>query len=388
MKRLEITDEIKARLQNSVGMAPENIAVFECIAVNTKPVSKRGSIYDKSVLAAHTLGEMAAYLQGAGNFVPLHVLHMQGYELPVGRVFYGAVTADDQGMPELRTQFYVDLTDQQGKDFAGKIDNGTIDEVSINVMPKHLNCSACGYDYLDPKNMEANRWAFWDRTCPNDHVVGQDGVHVIVNGMARFHELSLVSLGAANGAKIMPKTATKLNLSDEDRQNLAANGLQPEAIMFMASTKQPKEGKPAMADENKGGNAGIDPVMFATTLAEKQVAETNLKAANDKIASLEAQIAEIPALREKAAKFDAADAELTTAKDTIAKQAKFAATALGLKDTDVPANFAEQVKFIEDCGVKLHQAIPEGGLSLAADHGKGKQEEGVNRAASFSLNKK
>ena len=52
---------------------------------------------------------------------------------------------------------------------------------------QHLNCSACGFDYLGPEATVDN---IYGQVCNNDHEIGVDGVHLIGNGMGRWLEQS------------------------------------------------------------------------------------------------------------------------------------------------------------------------------------------------------
>lgn len=360
MKRLQITPQIEARLKNSVGDVPSNIAVFEATALTTLPVSKRGSIYNGAVHSISFLKEMASFLQGEGNFVPLHTLHLQGVELPVGRVFYGD-TIDANGVGELRVQFFVTLSDEEGATLAGRLDNGTINEVSVQILPKHLNCSQCGYDYLDTENQKANPWAIYDRTCPNDHTVGVDGVHVLPNGLARFFELSLVSLGAAQGTKIIPASRARLSADNEDLQRLAANGVAPEMAILNATIKQPT------TEEESGQMSGIDPKIYAEALSETLILKKDvegkdnlIKTLKEEVSALSLKVSEFEAVKDKIGQIASLEASNKEFSEFVAEQAKFAATALSLPETSIPSETKAQLAFIKECGVKLHQMFPAG----------------------------
>lgn len=363
MKRLTITPEIEARLKNSVGEVPKDIAVYETIALNTLPVSKRGSIYNGAVHGEAFLKEMAAELQKNGSFLPIHTLHMQGYELPVGRGFYGEVLTNDKGLPELRVQYYISTgeADTEGRTLASRLDTGAINEVSVAVLPKHLNCSQCGWDFLSEENRKSHPWAIYDRTCGNDHVIGENGVHVLPNGLAKFFEMSLVSRGAANGAIVQGPSRARLSMDSEEMRSLAASGTAPEAAVMIAHFVQPTENQP----KKESGQMSVDLEKHIKLSADHIVLQKETAEKDQRIASLEGTIkdkdAEIVKLTEaggKAAELQAQNMEYSA---FIAEQAKFAATALSLAESAIPTGVKEQIAFVKECGVKLHQMFPAGG---------------------------
>lgn len=224
MKRIPITDAIKAAITSSVGEEVnfDSIAVFEAIAVTGHPISKKWSIFDGAVVTRNTMEQAAAKLN-TGEFVPLHTLHEQGYELPVGRLFQGTVGVDAQGINNLHTLFYTDDTE-----LASKLDNGIIEEVSVGLMPERMLCSGCTFDYADPANEEN----LWTRVCDNGHVLGMGGYRLLLDGVKKFMELSLVSKGASTGAKVL---GAKKRLLASQFDSLAASGNNLEHKTLFAS---------------------------------------------------------------------------------------------------------------------------------------------------------
>src|SRR5687768_12100353 len=164
-KRLEITPKIAAAIERSTGgsVDPNSVAVFEAIALNTLPISKKGSLFEGAVASESLLLGMAEYLNGDENFVPLHNNHDQGEALPIGRVFAGEARRTPMGTTEIRALFYLALSETE---FIEKIEAGVIDEVSVGVAPKHITCSECGFDYA---GKEATFDHLWERTCENGH---------------------------------------------------------------------------------------------------------------------------------------------------------------------------------------------------------------------------
>ena len=146
MKRIEVTERIKAFIKASVGDEIDytQVAVFEATAVTSLPLNKRGTIFDKGQITADTFVE-AANLINTGTFVPLHTLHEQGYEIPVGRVFYGEHVKSNQGVDELRALFFVDATSPA---LISRLDTGALEEVSVGMQFKRLLCSTCNIDLM------------------------------------------------------------------------------------------------------------------------------------------------------------------------------------------------------------------------------------------------
>ncbi len=94
------------------------------------PVEEDGATAVEEVPeTAQTFEEAATYLN-SGGYVPFHTLHNQGYEIPVGRVFYGEAQKNIKGFDELRVLAFIDLTAHE--DLANKIDNGVVEEVNYD----------------------------------------------------------------------------------------------------------------------------------------------------------------------------------------------------------------------------------------------------------------
>ena len=286
MKRIELTERIKSFITTSVGdtIDYEKIAAFEATAVTSLPLNKRGSVFDRGQITAETFIE-AANLINTGTFVPLHTLHEQGYEIPVGRLFYGEHVKSNQGTDELRVLFFVDGT---SPDLISRLDTGTIEEVSVGMQFKRLLCSTCNIDLMEDNE------SIWSQTCKNGHVMGMGSNHVKPDGVANFREMSLVSKGASNGAKVLG--AQKRLLASayyKDGSALAASLKDPEFMLFGSPTKLAEEDPMLIAElQAKLAKAEGDLTLTATakTEAEGKVAvlEAAKTEAEGKVAVLEA----------------------------------------------------------------------------------------------------
>ena len=289
MKRIELNEKVKALIKSSVGddINYDSVAVFEATAVTSLPLNKRGTIFDKGQITAETFQEAATMLN-TGSFVPLHTLHEQGYEIPVGRVFHGEALKTPQGFDELRVLFFVDGTSPQ---LISRLDTGTIEEVSVGMQFKRLLCSTCNVDLMEDSE------SMWSQTCKNGHVMGMGTNHIMPDGVANFRELSLVSKGASNGAKVLG--AQKRLLASayyKEGSQLAASLKDPEFVLFGSPTKPTEE----------------DPTMIAELQAK-------LGAATAEVETLKASVAELEVLKtEKAALEAAAETAKTEAEAKLA----------------------------------------------------------------------
>lgn len=362
-KRIEITDDIKAKVIANMGSEPnwEQVAIFEMTAVTSLPLNKKWSIFDKAQITAQTFEEAAAYLN-SGGFVPFHTLHQQGYEIPVGRVFYGEAQKNVKGYDELRVLTLIDLTAHA--DLAAKIDNGIVEEVSVGMSFKQLLCSACGDDLM------ANEDSLWSYTCANGHVIGMGDHYVKPNGLGQFRELSAVSKGASNGAKIL----------GFQKRTLAADFGKPE-LALVASLKSPELmlfTSPVNLDSEP--ELGEDPVVIAElqaklTAAEAKVSEleashaTKLSEVQLALTATQAQVATLEAAKSE---IEAAKSEIETAKTQLETAKADAEAKLTQAQADLTAAQAKVTEFEDAAKAQLSQRpfrIPLGGVAnLNATH--------------------
>lgn len=366
-KQLELTPKIIAAIARSTdgGVDPTSVSVFECAAFNTLPVSKKGSLFDGARSTENTLRQMADYLNAGTNFVPLHSLHDQGYALPYGRVFAGDVVMSSQGLPELRTLFYLPNTEV---DLIGKLDTGVIDEVSVGLRTQHMNCSECGFDYL---GSEASGDNFWSQSCNNEHQIGVDGVHVILSGLDRFLELSLVSLGAAKNAKVMSRAKSLLGEATYTQQ-LQASGIAPEATLLFTTIKKEElmDLTVLVADLTNAKAANlVSEAAIAASKAQVDTLTASNTALTAQVASLTAAAdTKLPAVQ---AALDAATASLTEAVAYVRTEAHRVAVASSSEKPADTADFTQLVASIATSRSKLAETIPVGGRSMNASAGTG-----------------
>lgn len=396
-KSIEITPAIAELIRKNVGhdVAPNTILVYETVALSTRPVNKRGSLFDKAVHTPSTLQAMADFVTGGGN-VPLHTLHQQGDEIPVGRVFYAALTNAQDGHTELRSLFFIL---KQHKDLIGALESSALDEVSISANYQHIYCSECDFDYMSD---EATMMHIYERTCESGHTLGEKGVHARLVGLDNWAELSLVSRGASPGAQIKPRA--KRLLADNRYQELVASGKNPDALLLQA--KSPLDNS-AYFESNLSGKSKdteMDPKEFIADLSAKATEIAQLKAdvATEKAKTVTAEAALTKAnadlAAEKTAK-EAAEAKLADTivvnDDTVAylqdvtKKVRVAAGETNVEVTEKDPN--KLVASLKELGPKLVN-IPILGVAASADANKGEDKgkasyEGAFDAFSVSTKK-
>lgn len=268
MKQVQITTSILDRLKKAVGADVEasNYAVFEATALNTRAVRKNHPLYKGARHTPDFLSQMSVAL--ANESLPLQIMHNTD-PLPIGRVFHGEVLTAD-GETELRSLFWVDA--KAHPDHVLSVDNGTVDQVSVSVLPKSAKCNLCGFDFLGPKATFDN---IWSGTCPDDHVMGEGAAHAVLDGLDTWFEMSLVGKGGIPGAKITSRENS--HFSDA---RLAASGLDAQ-MLTLNLTSQDLSEQPAMNLKE-----------FTDTIAENAV---KLSAAESAKAALEAKVAELTA---------------------------------------------------------------------------------------------
>lgn len=370
-KRLEMTPEIEAQIRLSVGdenLNVTNLAVFETRTLSTKPIQRKAGMFAGARPSVGTLQQMADLVNAPGGAIHMQIMHDTGV-LPVGRVFKGSLYDMGNGDVELRTLFYIPTDKTQ---LVSDIENSVIDEVSVGLMTEHLYCSECDFDYLGEDASIMNRLTL---TCENDHVIGQNGVHVKMVGVAAWPELSLVNQGAAKDAKILSRA--KQNMGQKTMERLAASNTPLESRLFMASlkmedktdVKNPKETSKmdekvmallqAKADEVATGKAELAKVVGENTTLSATVADltAKLSAAMTEIDTLKADPAKAE-LSAKLAEAEEVKTKLSDAANKLLPHVKAALVASGEVETDLEKlDFAAMLALVETKGYKLHQLV-------------------------------
>ena len=369
-KKVALTDRIQAALTQRGVTEFDNIAVFECVAASTRPISQKWSIFNGARMTPSMLKDMASYL--TSESVPLMQMH-DTYALPTGQLLL-ADTFEQEFDTELNTLFYLEAN----SDLANKIELGIIDEVSIGAESKHARCSSCGFDFFaSDRNKEM---LLWERTCENDHTLGQDNVHLILDGVLKWSETSLVSKGASSRPKILPIDQQRL-ATDESYKRLAASGVNPDLLTVRASTVQPTT-QPDQEPTNMDAKEILAQLTQTSTelgAANTNVAAltTNLAASATKITELETQLAAAataPSDREAElqTQLTASEASLVDVKSSkdlavnfISEHYTKACALLG-QEAKADAPLQDMLDTVNDARLALHQ-IPVGGAGHGAE---------------------
>jgi hypothetical protein len=277
MKQVEKTPEIVAKLQKAVGdgVDTSNLAVFEAIALNSLPLRKQHPLYNGAVVPSPFLSEMATALNAES--LPVYLMHDSGAPTPFGRAFFSDVQNG-----ELRTLFFVDKAAHP--DVVGKLDNGTVDQVSVSIVPKAAVCADCGFDFLGPESDLFEN--VLSGTDPKGHVMGEDGKHVVMQGLDTFNELSLVGRGGARNARVVNRNDQKLTGSNTI-QRLAASGVDLSIATLVASAESSEMDLTKLVAEltdSKAAKIAVDGKVTELT--------AQLTAANTKATDLEAKLAD------------------------------------------------------------------------------------------------
>lgn len=342
-KQLEVTAEMLEQISfvADADVSETDIVVFEATAASTRPITKPGSVFHEAQISRATLQAMAEAVNTKGQSVPLHTLHLQGNELPVGRVFAGRLEDTATGQTDLKAQFYLAKSEV---DMIEKINLGILDEVSVGMTSEKMSCSKCGWDY---RGEDATFMHFLDQTCENGHTIGESGTHVIMQGLDRWMELSLVSRGASRGAKIHGRAKSLMPKEQQDR--IAASGNVPEAVALFATPTTEKETTMATKPE------------VTPTPTPAAPAEFDAKAAFEGLDAKLSQLIETLTPADDSVPTPAPVAAETTAEFT---ELKDAVTALTASVTELATKKAAS---------NLASDLPTGGLAAAADTGSGKE---------------
>lgn len=374
MKQINKTPEISTVLRQSVGPSVniDNLAVYEAIAFNNRPVRKNHPLFKGAIADRSLLLEMAAALSIESR--PVQIQHDDG-DLPSGRAFHGKVV-DKGSESELRVLFFVDKSEAA---LMNKIDSGTVDQVSVSIVPKKMLNSKSGFDYLGPEATAENIWTGTDN---DGNTIGKNGVYARMVGLDNWFELSLVGMGGAENARIVSHDESYFGSS---YSKLAASGVDPSVFLLEASTENhtmdPKdfiEKISNLSASNATLTADIASLTTAKTALEAQVAELQKKV--DEAGTPDAALATAQAdLTTKTAEVETLTADNAKAVEALQLVAKSVLAASGKVDAEVPKTVAELTALIEESKDKLAAALKAGGV--AKD-----ETDGVETDTSVNLN--
>ena len=353
MKQVQKTEQILNQLRASFGPDADvtSLAVYETRALNSLPLRKSGGIFKGARNSLRLLQQMADWVNGES--VPLHLSHDTS-GLPYGRAFHGALVDN-----ELRLLFAIDAGSHA--DVVSKLESGVLDQVSVGFNMKSLGCSKCGFNFIG-----ASAENFYNLTCDDGHTIGQDGVHVWVDDLEYFFELSLVGMGAAEGATIVGRSDARLANNPSAQQRLAASadagpfGVRLSPHIEEVSTMTPEQ--LARFEANITAAATATANLGAVT-ADRDAANVQLAAAQAQIVQLEAAAA---APAPEAAQLAAAQADAALAVETMRGELTVCLTALGeTVPAELPSDLSVLVAQVTEKRAAFAAIIPVGGASNA-----------------------
>lgn len=352
MKRVQLTPEIIERLKAAFGADadPNAYAVYEAIALNQRPIRQKHPLFEGAIAQDSLLRELVAEVERES--APLQLMH-DTRQLPAGRIFAGKMHGTEArillAVPTEKTAIVADL------------DKGIIDQVSVNVLAKRLECSECGWDYL---GADATYMNVLNGECANEHVLRQNGVHIKMHGMDVLAEISLVGSGGADGARIVDRNNSAFNT--ESFQRLAASGLAPAMLVasFNIQGTQDMDLQTLVADlTNEKVKVTTLTADLAAANTRADTAETQLTAANTTIAERDTRITELETERDAALAASKPDAPTAATLSFIADLCKRTLIANGDQTPTIPETVEDQIKAINEGQAKLSALIPVGGAA-------------------------
>lgn len=362
-KRVELTDTVRKYIQDKCGTSVDfnQIAVYQARGISTEKISQN-TLYDKGNLTREALADMEALINDPLNNVSIQAMHDVS-ELPQGKVFHAELVDENNATSALYTLFGVST---EHPDIINKIDNGIIDEVSFGFRPKQILCSECGKDFLDK---DVSFIDIMEGHCPEcGAYMGEDGAHVVVPGIEKVSELSLVNRGAAKHAKILD-SVYQMAMSEDSTVTLTKEGMKDDLLKLNLCSTISKEEVDMTPEEI---TAAVEAAMSAhkeeqdklqSTIAslgeEKAALEEAKKLAEDEKAALAQEKVDLEtALAEAKKKAE----EIQSAFDAEIQKVLVAA---GLSET-VPAELGDKLELLKKAHLTLAN-IPVDGVSKPAD---------------------
>ena len=363
MTQISKTAESLAKLRASSGADAnvDDLAVYEVILANTLPLRKTGGLFKDARLSSALLLEIVQAVNTES--VPVQLQHDTS-TAPFGRLFSAAIRGDE-------ARGLVAIDGKAHPDIVQKLDSGTMDQVSVGMVNKHLLCSKCGFDYASPKAYEFR----WDLTCDKEHKIGEDGTHVQVSGLDSLFEVSFVGQGAVRGARVVGPSESAF----KDNQRLAASSAATGDAVAVHLTATVEDENDMLTQEFL---TQLTTATEAKTRAEAQV--TTLTSERD---GLQTQLTAITGERDTAiTERNTAQTELATVtgeRDTLktaneaaiaalSTEAKGVLIACGKSEAEADAEVKDKdasalLSILTENRAKFAAVIPAGGASTAAD---------------------
>jgi regulator of replication initiation timing len=244
--------------------------------------------------------------------------------------------------------------------------------------------------------VESDIMNWFEQTCANGHVIGQDGNHIVLSGLDRWLETSFVGAGAADHAKVVGRSRQIMAKGNAEYQRLAASATPQHAhahtILFASATHQEK---PTMADTNEAGVAALTTQIITlstsvgTLTADKAGLTASVTAITAERDALTVKVTELNASVAAGAANAALKADHDTMLAFLQDQSLKAQTAAGVKETDLKKldKPADLIASLTENG--KHIALLLAGTTVAKANGAdaltGGKDATVNLAASNSF---
>lgn len=370
-KRVELTDTIKQYITEKCGTDIDysKFVLYQTRSLSTEPVRKEGSIYDKAVFTRNALVEMQEMSNDPKLNISLQLLH-DTHSIPYGRVIHSNLVDEDDMTSALYTLF---MLSTEHEDLINKIDNGILDEVSTNTLPRKALCSECGKDFMDD---DVDIMSFIEGRCPEcGAIMGKDGAHLNIPSVESFMELSLVPRGAAKNPKILD-SVYQLAMSNSDSVVLTKAQVKSNLTKLNLISTISEEVDMNPEDLKAALSAATEPLVqevrnMQTTLASLTAEKDTLEAAKSEAESAKAALEEEKAsLVEEKAKLEADLAEKSAAYNEMAAafdaEIKKVLVASGTPEASIPSDLKGKQELLSNSRLTLAN-IPVGGVSRGAD---------------------
>lgn len=380
-KEIDMTEELTSKFKMKFGEEADlsKFYVFECRALSTEAVHQ-GTIYDGAVVDTNILASMADKINNTNENIGIHIMHNDD-DLNIGRAFSARLAIDDNNSTAMYATCAI-LRDEESDKVINKIENNVLDEVSVQFLSEHAYCSECHWDYMG-EDATFENW--WDKTCANGHVIGVDGCHLELEGLANFSEISIVNRGAAKNPKILSQKKRSL-FNEGELMSLAASGKAPEFLVAtfynkLENAMKDKDNVTLSAEEVSAMQAEMAELKKKLDLSEKvkelEAALSEKEAAiaekeqevSDKAAEVEsekeAHNAEVEDLNNKLSEAKEQNQALLT---FLQEQVKKVALAAGKKDVEVPSDLGGISAMLEENQQLLATLVPAGGVSKAINY--------------------
>lgn len=376
-KRVELTESIRQSIIEKCGDGVDfnSIVLYQAKGISTAPITQPGSIYDKAEFSRNALIELENFSNDKDMNIGIQTLH-NTREMPYGRLIQAKLK--DEEMDSVLYMLFMMSTEHQ--DLISKIDNGIIDEVSIQAMPKKALCSECGKDFMDD---DVDFMSFIEGRCPEcGAIMGLDGAHLNIPSVESFRELSLVPRGAANKPKILDSVhqlamsdnpniiltksqvksdLTKVNLISTISEEVDMNQEQLKAAITAATeplTEEVRKMQATLATLNE------EKVNLETAKSEAESARSEAESAK---AALEEENKSLSDEKAKVeADLEAAKSEYEELKAAFDAEIKKVLVASGMSESAIPEDLKEKQELLHKAHLTLAN-IPVGGVSRGAD---------------------